>query len=230
LLFETTYLTAFLPLLGLGLFYLFLVRNIQSYQIAGAFLLLLLLGSLTGILALSSWRPQQARRLLGWLQFLVERIGAWTKHTPILGSGWADRNVAELGAAAVAVAAHPRRLGRALFTALVAHLVNLTCLYALFLGYQQPVGFGPLLAGYAMGILFWIVSVTPQGVGVVEGVMTLVFASLGIPASGAAVIALAFRGLTFWLPLAVGFFLFRRGGRKPGTKHFTAGLRAGRDT
>jgi uncharacterized membrane protein YbhN (UPF0104 family) len=40
--------------------------------------------------------------------------------------------------------------------------------------------------------------------------MTLVYASLGVPASTATVISLAFRGLSFWLPLVVGFVLVRQ--------------------
>ena len=67
-----------------------------------------------------------------------------------------------------------------------------------------------LVAGYAMGVLFWIISITPQGIGVVEGMMTLTFASLGVPIESATVISLAFRGLTFWLPLGIGFILLRR--------------------
>jgi uncharacterized membrane protein YbhN (UPF0104 family) len=40
--------------------------------------------------------------------------------------------------------------------------------------------------------------------------MTLVYTSLNVPAAEATAVALAFRGLTFWLPLAIGFFLLRR--------------------
>jgi phosphatidylglycerol lysyltransferase len=40
--------------------------------------------------------------------------------------------------------------------------------------------------------------------------MALVFTSLGVPVERAAVIALAFRGLTFWLPLLIGFILIQR--------------------
>lgn len=94
--------------------------------------------------------------------------------------------------------------------AFAAHLVDLTSLFVLFLAFHQKVHFGVLVAGYSMGILFWIVSITPQGIGVVEGMMTLVFASLGVPIERATVISLAFRGLTFWLPLGIGFILLRR--------------------
>jgi uncharacterized membrane protein YbhN (UPF0104 family) len=70
--------------------------------------------------------------------------------------------------------------------------------------------FGPLVAGFSMAILFWLVAVTPEGVGVVEGTMALVFISLGFPSQVATAIALAFRGLTFWLPVLAGFVVLRR--------------------
>ena len=121
-----------------------------------------------------------------------------------------ERNTAEFTEAAMAITAQPALLMRTIGVAFAAHLVDLTSLYVLFLAFHQRVHFGVLVAGYAMGILFWIVSITPQGIGVVEGMMTLVFTSLGVPIEHATVITLAFRGLTFWLPLGIGFVVLRR--------------------
>ncbi len=98
----------------------------------------------------------------------------------------------------------------ALGVSLASHLVNLACVYVIFLAFRRPLDFGPLVAGYAMGFVFWVVSPTPQGIGVVEGVMALVYTSLGVPAATAVLAALTFRGLAFWLPLLIGFFLLRR--------------------
>jgi phosphatidylglycerol lysyltransferase len=67
-----------------------------------------------------------------------------------------------------------------------------------------------LVACLSIGVLFWIVAITPQGIGVVEGTMALVLISLGVPAEKSTVIALSFRGLAFWLPLLIGFLLARR--------------------
>ena len=92
----------------------------------------------------------------------------------------------------------------------VAHFVDLASLYVLFLAFHNPVTLGVLVAGYAMGILFWIVSPTPQGIGVVEGIMPMVFTSLSVPSAVATAVSLAFRGLTFWLPLWIGFIILRR--------------------
>ena len=49
----------------------------------------------------------------------------------------------------------------------------------------------------------------PQGIGVVEGVMPAVFRSLRVRGRMAIFSSLTFRGLTFWTPLAIGFFLLR---------------------
>lgn len=61
-----------------------------------------------------------------------------------------------------------------------------------------------------MAMVFYVVSITPGGIGVVEGVIALVYTSLGVPADKAAVITIAFRGLSFWLPMLVGFILIRK--------------------
>ena len=131
------------------------------------------------------------------------------KRPDFLDEAWVERNTAEFTEAAMAIAAQPASFYRRLVR-FRCHLVDLTTLFVLFLAFHQKVHFGVLVAGYAMGILFWIVSITPQGIGVVEGMMTLVFASLGVPIERATVIALAFRGLTFWLPLGIGFIMLRR--------------------
>jgi len=127
-----------------------------------------------------------------------------------LSEDWALKTAEEFNQAALAVAEHPSRLIRTIFVAFLAHLLDLTTLYILFLTFHQPVGFGTLIAGYAVGILFWIVSITPQGIGVVEGMMALTFTSLGITGSVATTVVLAFRGLTFWMPMLLGFFAVQR--------------------
>ena len=57
-----------------------------------------------------------------------------------------------------------------------------------------------------MRTLAWMISPIPAGVGMVEGAMALAFASLGVPTARAAVLAVTYRGLSFWLPFLVGLF------------------------
>jgi len=210
--------SAFLMVLATGMTVLFIYHDLQTYEIIGAIILLLLNFALIGVLLLGVWRPKLVAGLLRWIQALVNRVGGWFKHPDLLDTDWAYNNSAELTAASQAVTVHPTRLVHLLLVMLAAYSVDLGSLYVLFHAFGQAIGFGPLVAGFAMGILFWIVSPVPQGIGLVEGIMTLTYTSLGVPAETAAIVSLAFRGLTFWLPLVLGFVLIQRtrtfGGRE----------------
>lgn len=70
--------------------------------------------------------------------------------------------------------------------------------------FQVPVSIGTLVAGTSLAYLFLIVSPTPSGVGIVEGILTLALRSMYIPGNDAIVITLAYRGVTFWFPLLLG--------------------------
>ncbi len=202
--------SAFLVLLLAGMIYLFTHHNLKVYESTAAAILLVIIGGLTGFLLLGLWRTPWLHKILSWLRGLANRIARLIHRPDFLDESWVERNSAEFTEAAMAIAAQPALLMQTMGIAFAAHLVNLTSLYFLFLAFHQKVHFGILVAGYAMGILFWIVAITPQGIGVVEGMMTLVFASLGVPIDHATVIALAFRGLTFWIPLGIGFVVLRR--------------------
>lgn len=202
--------TAFSLILIPGMIYLFRQHELKNYEMITAAILLLVILGLTAVLLIGVWRPALLQSLTGWLQNRMNSLAAWLKRPPFLADDWGAKNSAEFIAAANALSTHPVGVIQTVGLAFGAHLLDLACLYLLFLAFNQPVKLGPLVAGYGMGILFWVISITPQGVGVVEGVMILVFTSLGIPSAKATTISLAFRGLTFWLPMLVGFILLRR--------------------
>jgi phosphatidylglycerol lysyltransferase len=203
-------LSAFTLILIFGLFYLFRRHNLPYNEITAGLILLAIIAGLTAVLLMGLRRPDRLLGLMRGLETLINTIGSRFGRPHLLPERWAESNANEFAEAALAIAARPQRLGRLLAIALAAHLVNLSSLHAVFLAFHQPVGFGLLIAAYAVGVLFWIVAITPQGIGVIEGVMALVITSLGVPSDRSLVIALAFRGLTFWLPLAVGFVLLQR--------------------
>jgi hypothetical protein len=43
-----------------------------------------------------------------------------------------------------------------------------------------------------------------------EGIMAIVFVSLGVPFEKAVVVTFAYRGITFWLPFILGIFGLRK--------------------
>jgi glycosyltransferase 2 family protein len=205
-------LAAFMLILSAGLVYLGTQRGLQLYQITAALILLLAVSLISGVLVLAMRYPLLFRRLLGQLQRAINALVCKFKDVTLITDDWVEVHASEFIEAGAAIIAQPRWLLTTLAVLLVAHLVNMGVLYSLFLAFSQSIQIGPLVAGYAIGILFLIISVTPQGVGVVEGIMPLTFASLGVPASAATITVLAFRGLSLWLPLLVGFLLLRRSG------------------
>lgn len=202
--------TAFVIILVPGLIYLSYEHDLKPYEVVAAVLLVLMTIGLSLILLLGIWKPDLLHRLFDWAQQTTEKLFKRFLRVSPLTEHWAQENASEFAQASNAVAGHPSRLMRTIFLALVAHGLDITTLYILFRAFGLEISLGTLVAGYAVGILFWIVSITPQGIGVVEGVMALTFTSLGVSGAAATTVVLAFRGLTFWIPMLLGFFAVQR--------------------
>jgi hypothetical protein len=82
-------------------------------------------------------------------------------------------------------------------------------LFLMFLAFNQPFSTGTLIAAFGINALFSVASPTPGGLGFVEGAMTQVMSANGIPLASATVVTLAYRGITFWFPLLLGFVSFQ---------------------
>lgn len=206
----TTNFIGFSLLLAPSMAYLFLHNHLESYHVISAIILALYTIGLSSLLGLGLWRPSLLQRLLGAAQRLANGLAGRIKRPPWLAETWAEQNAAGYTQAAQAIRRYPQRLGLTLAAAVLTHLVNLASLYAVFLAFHTSISAAALVAGYSIGVLLSIVAPTPQGLGVVEGVMALVFTSLGVPGGTATVVALAFRGLNFWIPLLIGFLLLQR--------------------
>jgi uncharacterized protein (TIRG00374 family) len=93
--------------------------------------------------------------------------------------------------------------------ALNGKLIQTLILTMTFLAFRVDFSIGTAVAGFATCYLFLIVSPTPSGIGIVEGILPGALASLGLPWEQAIVVTLTYRGITFWLPLVLGGAAFR---------------------
>lgn len=202
--------SSFFIVLISGMIYLFLMHDLKLYEITGAILLILLISGLTGIMLLGLWSPKLQKGLLKLIEKIVNKGAIFFKISPPFSSEWAEKQAEQFAQASKSTATRPFRVFQTIFVAFIAHILDMVSIYVLFLAFWKSVSPGMIVAGYSMGVLFWIVSPTPQGIGVVEGMMTIVFNSLGVPLEKATVISIAFRGFTFWIPLLIGFFLLRK--------------------
>lgn len=200
----------FVILLTIGLLLVILRNEFTFLEGASSLAMYSLVGGLLAVLLLGAWRPLFLRRLLEWIQRTGNQIGSWVKRPSFFPHDWAEKNANDFTAAAEAIATHPERLGRTLFYALISHTINISSLACLFIAFHQTIHLDVLFIAYTMTLLFWIASPTPNGIGIVETLLPIIYASLNVPAEKATIINLGFRGITFWIPLLVGFFLLRR--------------------
>ena len=71
-----------------------------------------------------------------------------------------------------------------------------------------PLPLGLVMVGFGVGLFISLVSFVPGGLGIMEGSMTAVFVSLGVPLEQAVVAVLIFRLSYHVIPLIVSVFLF----------------------
>jgi phosphatidylglycerol lysyltransferase len=200
----------FAAVLALGLWYLFSVHSLEPYQVVGAAFMGLTVIGWSSVLVLGLARPSALRRLLAWLQRLAVGLARRLRIGLAVPGDWAERTAGDFSESAAVIARNRAGVLLTLAAAITAHAVDIASLYAVGLAFGADLTLGSTVAAFAVGVLFWIVSVTPQGIGLVEGAMSLVLTSLGTDPKAAVAIALAFRGFTFWLPLALGYVAIRR--------------------
>lgn len=200
----------FLIILVFGFVGLSARSALTAYQIAAGGWLIQIIVLMGGALLLGLWSPRLLRGILSGVERAVNFSSRALRREPVLRDGWADDHADEYIDAAHSIRRHPRQLLQTLNMGLLGHITNIACIWALFLAYGQSASFEVIAAGYAVGMLFWIVSPVPEGLGIVEGVMTVAYSSMGV--QKALAIALAFRALSFWLQLFAGCLLLRRVG------------------
>lgn len=182
----------------LGMIYLLIVHDLTTPQILSFGLIVLVLGSLAGVVVWGMHRRPQLTRLA---QRLASR---WTRfrRRPYEPTA-TEEAVGRLFSAWDMLRVGGWR-GPALGAALNV-IFDMLTLYAIFVAADYAVSVGVLLAGYGLPLLLAKVTILPGSVGIVEGSMAALYASLGVPNTVTVVVILSYRFLSFWLPSLVGF-------------------------
>jgi putative heme transporter len=113
----------------------------------------------------------------------------------------------------------PGQMAGALRLALANWLLDCSCLAVSFLAVGAGVPWKGLLLAYGAGQLAANLPITPGGLGVVEGSLTIALVAFGGAAPWTVVAVLLYRVLSFWLALPVGWgawaWLAWNGRRRP---------------
>jgi uncharacterized protein (TIRG00374 family) len=200
---------AFLGVLALGMVALVRRNDLEASEVVAALILLGIASLLAATLYLGSRSVEAMGNFLARLGRLVNALLRPVLRRDYLQEERAHEFAREMADGLAALPHRPHGLLKPLFLAFLNKGLLICILLCAFLAFRVPYSPGTIIAGYAIGHLFTIVSPTPSGIGVVEGVLPLALRSLRVAWSQAVVITLAYRAMTFWVPLGVGALAFR---------------------
>jgi len=202
---------AFLLVLALGWIVLIRRNDLTAGEISASLLLLAIAFIFAFLLYLGYRSADALGNVLAHIAHVVNRVLRPFLHHNYLSEDRAHAFAAEVAEGLSDLPEHSiSRLLHPLFHALVNKTLLIGILLCAFLSFDVPFSAGTIIAGWAIGYLFLIVSPTPNGIGVVEGLMPLTLTSLRVPYEAAVVVTLVYRAVTFWFLLGVGAWAFRR--------------------
>jgi uncharacterized protein (TIRG00374 family) len=200
---------AFLCVLALGLIVLVRRNHLGLGQITASLILLAIASVIAFLLYLGYRSAEQLGNVLAKMARLINRIVRPFRHREYLSEARAHSFASEIAEGLGSLPEKPRSLIAPFLLSLANKTLLMLILVCAFMAFHVPFSAGTIIGGFSIAYLFLIVSPTPSGIGVVEGVMALALGSLGVDFSQAVVITLTYRGITFWLPLLVGALAFR---------------------
>lgn len=200
---------AFLFVLTLGLIVLFRRNDLDPTELAASGVMFAIAAGFGFLLYLGSRSAEALGNALAGMARLVNRAVYPFIHRTYLSEGRAHVFAQEMASDLKSLPEKYRSLIVPLLYSLIAKFLLICVLSAVFLAFKVPFSAGTVIGGFAIAYLFLIITPTPAGVGIVEGVMPLALSSLRVPWSEAVLITLAYRGITFWLPMAIGAVAFR---------------------
>ena len=201
--------SAFLVVLTLGLIVLFRRNDLDPTELAASGVMFAIAAGFGFLLYLGSRSAEALGNTLAWMARLVNRVVNPFIHRTYLSEARAHEFAHEMAGDLKSLPEKYHSLLIPFLYSLAGKALLICILLTVFLAFKVPFSAGTIIGGFAIAYLFLIITPTPAGVGIIEGVMPLALSSLRVPWSEAVVITLAYRGITFWLPLGVGAVAFR---------------------
>ncbi|MCK5053938.1 MAG: flippase-like domain-containing protein, partial [Anaerolineales bacterium] len=205
----------FLVVLSLGFSILSRRGLLDGWLIGAAVFAVSIAVGLLILTAIGVHSTDQLQRVLLWLVDLANRILQPLFKRTVINRTKAQIFVLDIADGLLQIRRSPRKLILPFFLALIRKAMMVLTLFFVSLAFHNPFGIDTLLASFSVSYLFIIASITPSGVGFVEGAMVLTQNAMGVDPLTSTAIALAYRGLTFWLTLAYGFIAIRMIGIQP---------------
>ena len=209
---------AFLCVLALGLIVLVRRNDLDASEISASLFLLGIAITYAFVLYLGYRSEEKLGNVLGKIARAVNRIVKFFRKGEYLSESRAHEFAHEVSEGFSGLTEKPSSLVRPILWGILDKVLLMCILVSAFLSFEVPFSAGTIIAGFSIAYLFLIVSPTPSGIGIVEGLMPIALTSLNVDWSQAVVITLTYRTVTFWVPFGIGAWAFRSlhtGGEEP---------------
>ncbi|MDR0514767.1 MAG: flippase-like domain-containing protein [Coriobacteriaceae bacterium] len=199
--------SGFMSIMLIGFTVLAIAGNLDPVWFLLGLLVVFMVAVMGGILVFGRKRPQQLMKMLRPIERLVNRVLKRFKRPPL--NPWVEKIVVSFGEAAGLIVKNPKTTLKVFGCSIAASTCELACfcLVGISFGISLP---QVLICGYVIATLFAMISITPQGVGVVEAAVLVLFTSYGLNSALGMTTALVYRGLVFWMPFLIGAVLIQR--------------------
>lgn len=193
------YFGGFAVVMLIGFAILIFTGQMVWYLALGGLAVLLMIFTFGFVMWLGYSHVETEQRLFAWIENLVNRALVAFKRKP--AEPWAARIAASFHEAASIAVDKPRALIVMFCRMVLLHACD--CMCFIFVGFAFGYTYIPfLMASYVAG--FIIATFILQTIGAVEILLALVLSAYGATPAQAAAIALAYRGLIFWIPFVIG--------------------------
>jgi len=209
---------AFLCVLSVGLIILIRRNDLRAGEISASFFLLCIAVAYAFVLYLGYRSEEKLGNFLAKIAHGINSIVKFFRKQEYLSEARAHEFAHEVSEGFSGLTEQPASLVRPVLWGILDKALLMLILVCAFLSFEVPFSAGTIIAGFSIAYLFLIVSPTPSGIGIVEGLMPIALTSLSVNWSQAVVITLTYRTVTFWIPFGIGAWAFRSlhtGGEEP---------------
>ena len=203
---------SFEVLIVLGLFFLAIEGHMNGLilLVAGMFTTVMVLGTAAFAFIIGSKRRiagffTWATRVLNWL---IDLFRKGTNETIDVAN--ARQLFEDLHENYMVIRGDKRELVRPFMWALLANFWEVMAVYVVYMAFGHFINFGSVILGYAVANFAGLVSVLPGGVGIYEGLMTLVLSATGVPSRLSLPVTVMYRVLNTLIQLPPGYYLYHK--------------------
>jgi glycosyltransferase 2 family protein len=200
---------AFLCVLAVGLIVLARRNDLDAGEISASIFLLCIAIVYALVLYIGYRSEEKLGKILAKIARGINRIVKFFRKEAYLSEVRAYEFAHEVSEGFSGLTEKPSSLIRPILWGILDKILLMLILVCAFLSFEVSFTAGTIIAGFSLAYLFLIVSPTPSGIGIVEGLMPVALTSLNVDWSQAVVITLTYRTVTFWIPFGIGAWAFR---------------------